>query len=147
MVPFRGIYDHTLDAKNRLTVPSRYRGALSEGAVLALPLDQQPCLGLWLPDRYAEYTERALAGLPPLSTKLSEMERFFFSGSQEVELDAAGRIMIPSTMREEAGIAKEVVVVGAGHRLEIWDRTRWAEHRPSLMQSVSEVTAGVDSAA
>ena len=54
MVPFRGTFDHTLDAKNRLTMPARYRAALAEGVVLAMPVDQQPCVGVWRPQQYDE---------------------------------------------------------------------------------------------
>lgn len=147
MVPFRGIHDHTLDAKNRLTVPARYRAALAQGGTLALPLDQEPYVGLWLPENYDEFTGRALAGLPPLSTKLAQMERFFYANSAPVELDAAGRVMIPPAFREKAGLAKDVVVVGAGFRLEVWGREQWAAQSVALSEHVAEVTAEVDSAA
>src|SRR6476659_9643811 len=69
LVLFRGTFDHTLDAKNRLTVPARYRAALADGVVLAEPVDQRPCVGVWRPDDYADYTSEALAQLPALSTK------------------------------------------------------------------------------
>ena len=59
MVPFRGTFDHTLDAKNRLTVPARYRAALAEGVVLAMPVDLKPCVGVWHPEEYERYSEHA----------------------------------------------------------------------------------------
>src|SRR3984885_1561513 len=132
MVPFRGTFDHTLDAKNRLTVPARYRASLAEGVVIAMPVDLKPCVGIWRPEDYERYTQRALAELPPLSPELSELERFFYGSSQDVELDAAGRIMLPGFLAEHAKLIREVVVVGAGDRLELWDRARWLEHRPTL---------------
>ena len=141
---FRGTFDHTLDAKNRLTVPARYRATLAEGVVMAMPVDLEPCVGVWRPQEYERYTERALAQLPPLSPRLAELERFFYGSSQDVELDAAGRIMLPSFLLEHAGLAKDVVVVGAGDRLELWDRDRWNEHRPTLLGGVAEITARVD---
>jgi MraZ protein len=147
VVPFRGTFDHTLDAKNRLTVPARYRSALAEGVVLAMPLDQKPCVGVWSPGEYETYTRRALAELPPLSPRLAELERFFYGSSQDADLDAAGRIMVPGFLGEHAELEKEVVVVGAGDRLELWNKLRWAEHRPMLLSGVAEVTAGVDDAA
>ena len=97
MGPFRGTFDHTLDAKNRLTVPARYRATLSEGVVLAMPVDQKPCVGVWRPEDYESYSQRALAELPPLSPRLAELERFFYGSSQDAELDAAGRIMVPGS--------------------------------------------------
>jgi len=144
MAPFRGTFDHTLDAKNRLTVPSRYRAALSEGVVLAMPVDLKPCVGVWRPEEYERYTQRALAELPPLSPRLTELERFFYGSSHDADLDAAGRIMVPSFLGEHAGLAREVVVVGAGDRLELWDRGAWNEHRLSLLGGIAQITAGVD---
>lgn len=144
---FRGTFDHTLDAKSRLTVPARYRAPLADGVVLAMPVDQQPCVGVWRPEDYERYTERALAELPPLSSKLAELERFFYGSSQDADLDAAGRIMVPSFLAEHAKLEREVVVVGAGDRLELWNRDRWAEHRPTLLGGVAEITAEVDSVA
>ena len=147
MVPFRRTFDHTLDAKNRLTVPARYRATLAEGVVLAMPVDQEPCVGVWRPEEYERYSKRALAGLPPLSSRLSEMERFFFGSSQDADLDAAGRIMIPGFLADHAKLQKDVVVVGVGERLELWDRGRWVEHQPALLGGVAEITASVDATA
>lgn len=141
---FRGTFDHNLDAKSRLTVPARYRATLSDGVVLAMPVDQQPCVGVWRPQDYESYTARALSELPPLSPKLAELERFFYGSSHDTELDAAGRIMLPSFLAEHAGLRKEVVVVGAGERLELWTKARWDEHRSALLSGVAEITAGVD---
>jgi MraZ protein len=147
VAPFRGTFDHTLDAKNRLTVPARYRATLAEGVVLAMPVDLKPCVGVWRPQDYETYTERALAELPPLSPRLSELERFFYGSSHDTELDAAGRIMVPGFLGEHASLQKDVVVVGAGDRMELWDRSSWAEHRTTLLSGVAEVTARVDDAA
>jgi len=146
VVPFRGTYDHTLDAKNRLTVPARYRAALSEGVVMAMPVDLKPCVGVWRPEDYESYTSRALAELPPLSPRLSELERFFYGGSHDSDLDAAGRIMVPTALRESANLAKDVIVVGVGDRLELWDKLAWGEHRTTLLSGVAEVTARVNDA-
>jgi MraZ protein len=146
VIPFRGTFDHTLDAKNRLTVPARYRAALSDGVVLAMPVDLEPCVGVWRPQEYEDYTRRALAELPPLSPRRAELERFLYGSSHEVELDAAGRIMVPGFLGQHARLDKDVVVVGVGERLELWDRGTWTEHRPALLDGVAEVTARVDDA-
>jgi MraZ protein len=146
LLPFRGTFEHTLDAKNRLTVPVKYRKALGDGALLAMPLDQKPCVAIWLPGEYDAYTQRAIEELPPLSPKRSELERFFFGNSQLVELDAAGRIMLPVFLIDHAALAKDVIVVGAGNRLELWGRTAWSEHQPALLGRVADITAHVDDA-
>jgi transcriptional regulator MraZ len=147
VAPFRGTFDHTLDAKNRLTVPARYRVVLAEGVVLATPIDLLPCIGVWRADEYEEYTRRALEGQPAVSAKRGELARFLYGGSHDVELDAAGRIMIPVPLRERAGLTKDVTVVGAGERLELWDAVTWSEHRDALQSSIAEVTARADDAA
>jgi MraZ protein len=144
VVLFRGTFDHTLDAKNRLTMPAKYRAALSEGVVLAVPVDLKPCVGVWRPEEYELYTKRALAELPPLSPRLAELERFFYGHSTEAELDAAGRIMVSSSLGEHAGLDRDVVIVGVGDRLELWDRSRWGEHRPALLSGVAQITGQVD---
>lgn len=144
MVLFRGTYDHTLDAKNRLTIPARYRAALADGVVLAIPVDMKPCVGVWRPEDYERYCQRALAEQRPMSSALSELERFFYGSSHDGELDAAGRIMVPGALGVHAELKKNVVVVGTGDRLEMWDEARWKEHQPTLMSGVAEVTARVD---
>jgi MraZ protein len=147
VAPFRGTFDHTLDAKNRLTVPARYRATLAEGVVLAMPVDLKPCVGVWRPEEYESYTRRALAELPPLSSRLTELERFFYGSSHDAELDAAGRIMVPGFLGEHARLVKDVIVVGVGDRLELWDKAAWNGHRSALLSGVAEVTARVDDAA
>jgi MraZ protein len=144
VVLFRGTFDHTLDAKNRLTMPAKYRASLAGGVILAVPVDLKPCVGVWRPQEYEEYTARALAELPPLSPRLSELERFFYGQSIEAELDAAGRVMVASNLAEHAGLERDVVIVGVGDRLELWDRTRWSEHRPELLSGVAAITGQVD---
>jgi len=112
-----------------------------------MPVDLKPCVGVWRPEDYERYTQRALAELPPLSPRLTELERFFYGSSQDTDLDAAGRIMVPGFLGEHAQLAKEVVVVGAGDRLELWDRETWAGHRTTLLGGVAQITAAVDTEA
>jgi MraZ protein len=147
LAPFRGTFDHTLDAKNRLTVPSRYRGALAEGVVLAMPPDRKPCITVWRPHEYERFSRAAIEALPPLSAARAELERFFYGNSHPVDLDAAGRVILPARLIEEAQLRKDVLVVGAGERLELWDPARWSEHLPALLGGVGEMTGRVDDTA
>ena len=147
MVHFRGTFDHTLDAKNRLTMPARYRSVLAGGIVLAMPVDQQPCVGVWRPQEYDEYSRRALEGLPSLSPRRAELERFFFGNSQDAELDAAGRVIIPAFLSEQAHLEKEIVIVGVGERLELWGKGQWGSHQAALLSGVAAITAIVDDTA
>ena len=136
---FRGTFDHSLDAKNRLTVPARFRAALSEGVVLAKALER--CVAIWTPSAYDEYTRSALAGFHPLSPEAQKLQRFFAANSFDTELDAAGRVMVPPFLVEHAGLSREVVVTGAGNAVELWDRATWADYNVALASDVSEITA------
>jgi MraZ protein len=138
-VAFRGTFDYTLDAKNRLTVPAKFRAALSEGVVLAKGIER--CVALWTPKAYDGYTQAALAEMNPLSPQAQKLQRFFSANSIDTELDSAGRVMVPSFLLEHAGLAKDVVVTGAGQWLEIWDRSAWAEYNAALSSDVSDITA------
>jgi transcriptional regulator MraZ len=144
---FRGTFDHSLDAKNRLTMPARYRGALADGVVLAMPVDLQPCVGVWRSQEYDAYSTRALAGLQPLSPRLAELERFFHGSSHDTELDSAGRIIVPARLSEHAQLGKEIVIVGVGDRLELWSKPVWQAHQSELLGGVAEITARVDDTA
>jgi MraZ protein len=135
---FRGTFEYSLDAKNRLTVPARFRAALSEGVVLAKGLER--CVALWTPKGYDEYTQASLAGFHPLSKQAQKLKRFFAANSLDTELDAAGRVGVPAFLLEHAGLSKEVVVTGSGDALEIWDRAHWADYNAALASDVDEIT-------
>lgn len=139
---FHGTFDHTLDAKNRLTVPSKFRSTLAGKVFLVKGADR--CLSVYPENTYTAMTSAALAGLNPLSAQARELSRFFYSNAMEVELDGAGRIMLPTRFMEHAGIAsREVVVAGAGACLELWDRTTWESYDADLAQRAPDLTASL----
>jgi len=142
---FRGTFDYTLDAKNRLTVPARFRAELAGGVVLAKGLER--CVALWTPAAYDEYTAASLAGLHPLSKEAQKLRRFFSANSLDTELDAAGRVMVPAFLLEHAALTKDVVVTGAGDSLEIWDRSTWATYNDALASDVDDITASLGNTA
>lgn len=138
---FRGTFEYSLDAKNRLTVPARFRAVLAEGVVLAKGLER--CVALWTPKGYDDYSEASLAGFHPLSKEAQKLKRFFAANSLDTELDAAGRVMVPAFLLEHAGLAKEVVVTGSGDALEIWDRAAWSDYNAALASQIDEITASL----
>jgi MraZ protein len=140
-VAFRGTFDYTLDAKNRLTVPAKFRASLADGVILAKGLER--CVAIWTPKEFDAYTTAALADMHPLSPQAEKLNRFFSANSLDAELDAAGRVMVPAFLLEHAGLQKDVVVTGAGSRLEIWDRATWADYNASLSSDVSDITAAL----
>ena len=141
---FRGTFDFTLDAKNRLTVPARFRAQLSDGVVLAKSFE--PCVALWTPNAYDLYTRASLEGLPPTGPRHRELSRFFAANAVDTELDAAGRVMLPPFLLDHGSLSREVVVTGAGDYLEIWDRGAWRDYNAQLAGRVNAITEALDDA-
>lgn len=140
---FRGTFDHTLDAKNRLTIPARFRAMLADGVVLAMQPDERRCFAIWRPDDYEHHTEQTLAGLPPSSPQVASLRRFFYGNSYESDVDGAGRVIVPPSLLEHAVLERDVVIAGAGPCLEVWDRIHWAEYNSTLFDQVGEMTASL----
>jgi MraZ protein len=136
---FRGTFDYTLDAKNRLTVPAKFRAALAEGVVLAKGIER--CVQVWTPDGYDEYTAAALSDVHPLSEQARKLNRFFSANSFDTELDSAGRVMVPAFLLEHGGLRKDVVVTGARDCLEVWDRGAWRSYNDALSSDVADISA------
>ena len=135
---FRGTFDYSLDAKNRLTVPAKFRAALAEGIVLAKGVD--PCIEVWSPKDFDARIAGALEGSNPLSADARRISAFFSAHSQDADLDSAGRVGVPSFLAEHAALDKEVVVIGAGECLQVWDRKAWAEFNANLAAEIGEIT-------
>ena len=138
---FHGTFDHTLDAKNRLTVPSKLRTAFAEGAFLVRSAEN--CISLYPSTTYSALTEAALSGLNPLSAQARELRRYFHSNASQVELDSAGRVMLAARQLEHAGIERDVVVIGAGECLELWDPSTWADYDQDLTARAPDITASL----
>lgn len=145
---FRGTFEHSLDAKHRLTVPAKYRAALAGGVVLAVSPETEPgtprSIAIWTPAAYETYTQAALAGLNPLSPRARELKRLLFANSHESELDSANRVMIPPSLMSYAELGREVVVTGAGECLEVWDRSTYTAYNEDALSRFSEIAASFD---
>jgi transcriptional regulator MraZ len=139
---FRGTFDYTLDAKNRLTVPAKFRAVLSEGVVLSKGVER--CVAVWTPSAYEAQTTVALRGSNPFSARAREANRFFAANSHEIDLDAAGRVMIPGFLMDHGGLQRDVVVIGAGDCLEVWDRANWSEYNEQLTGRINEITESLE---
>ncbi len=134
---FRGHYEHSLDAKNRLNVPAKFRPSFSGGVVLAKALE--PCVAVWAPDTFERWTESFLSNLNPVSPERRKLTRYFAGSSFDAELDSAGRVTLNQALLEHAGIQKEVVIVGNLDHLEIWDRDRWNDDQQALNAEVAGI--------
>ncbi len=147
MIAFRGTFEHALDAKHRLTIPSKFRALLAGGVVLAASMETAETaprsMSIWTPEAYDEYTTAVLTGLNPLSPKARDLKRFFFNYSHDTELDSAHRVMIPPMLMEYAGLGKDVVVTGSGECLEVFDRVAYASYSNDVLTRVPDIAASL----
>ncbi|HXH96639.1 MAG TPA: division/cell wall cluster transcriptional repressor MraZ [Gaiellaceae bacterium] len=132
-----GEYEHTIDDKNRLTLPARFRGAFAEGIVVTRGMDG--CLNAYAPSEWAGVVEARLASLHPLSKEGRRMHRFFFSGASEGSIDKQGRVSIPAALIQHAKLGRDVVVAGVNDHLEIWDRAAWQRELAEVEGSAEDV--------
>jgi MraZ protein len=132
-----GEYEHTLDDKNRLTLPARFRQAFTEGIVVTRGMDG--CLFAYTREDWERLVQTRLATLDPLSKEGRQMQRFFFSGAAETELDKQGRVGVPGALLQHAKLGRDVVVAGVNDHLEIWDRDAWRRELAEVEGSAEHV--------
>ncbi len=116
---FFGEYVHTIDAKGRVIIPAKLREALGDDFIIAKGLDS--CLAVYPRDQWNQL-EAKLQALPMNQPETRAFARFFFAGAMEGEVDKQGRVMVAPHLRAYAKLQKDVVIAGAGNRLEIWDK-------------------------
>ena len=143
---FRGRYQHTIDPKGRLSVPARFRDVLAQydGALIVVPnehsLEVHP-LEEW------EQLENRINEKSAFDPEVRKLGRLYVSRAKDVPLDAAGRVLLPADSRQQAGLVKDVTLVGPGRRFfEVWDRGRFEEYErtngdalPTLFERLSQL--------
>lgn len=134
-VVFRGVSELVLDAKGRLAIPARHRDGLVSGGEgrLVITADHGGCLLIY-PIRAWEPIQAQLMGLSSFDDTIRSLQRLIVGHADDVDLDAAGRILIPPALRRYAGLDKRVVLVGQGQKLELWDEARW---QAQIAQSIA----------
>jgi len=149
---FRGSNEINMDAKGRMAVPSRYRDALlaqGDGQLVATIDIEDRCLLLYPLPAWQEI-ETQIARLPTFNPDTRRLQRLLIGHARELDLDGNGRVLIPPELRTYAGLEKQVVLVGQGHRFELWSADNWGVRReewlaeaaggraiPAEMQSLS----------
>ncbi|HZX60723.1 MAG: division/cell wall cluster transcriptional repressor MraZ [candidate division NC10 bacterium] len=124
---FIGRFPHTIDEKGRLSIPSRFRQALKQRKQRILVLtDFDTCVTAYPLDVWARLEEK-IQNQSNFEKDVRAFLRLFYSGAGETPVDGQGRILIPPQHREKAGLRRDVVIVGALNRIEIWDRERWEQ--------------------
>ncbi len=132
---FMGEYNHSIDAKGRMIVPSKFREQLGEEFVITKGFDG--CLYGYTKEEWKNIEEK-FRDVTLTSKDARKFLRFFFSGAASCEVDKQGRILIPPVLREYAGLDKEVVTAGVFQRIEIWDKDRWADNNYDDMDEIAE---------
>lgn len=131
-----GEFQHNIDAKGRIIVPSKFRDQLGDSFVVTRGLDQ--CLFVYPMEEWSILEEK-LKKLPLTKKDARAFTRFFFSGAVECEIDKQGRINIPQSLRNYAGIEKECVVIGVSNRIEIWSSEQWESYVTDSEESFAEI--------
>lgn len=123
---FRGVTQLSLDAKGRLAVPAKYRSELASfcAGCLIITVDPSKCLLIY-PQPAWEPIEKEINKLPSFDPMTRKLQRLLVGNASDVEMDTAGRILIPPPLREFADLSKDVVLVGQGAKFELWDETQW----------------------
>ena len=131
-----GEHEHSLDDKNRLTLPAKLRAAFEDGVVVTRGLDG--CLFAYPRPAWEQLADR-IKSLDPLAEGSRVMQRHFFAGAAQGELDKQGRMVLPPALIDHAGLNREITVAGVHDHLEIWDRTKWGQQLHEVEGSAEDV--------
>ena len=136
-----GEYEHTIDAKGRLSMPAKLRRDMGEAFIVTKGLDG--CLFGFSKSEWANF-EAKLKTLPLTQKNARNFVRFFLSGAMECELDKQGRFLIPGNLRDAATLEKEVVIIGVGTRIELWNKDKWKEYSSEENNSADDIAENMD---
>ena len=132
-----GGFDHKIDKKGRVFIPSAFRDELGESFIISRGIYGKRCLCVYSAEEWSKLVEK-IGTLP--GTKSSTVKRFLYDGAFKVEFDTQGRILVPPTLREYAGFDSEVHIIGMDTNLEIWDTSLWSnENEQNTLESISAV--------
>lgn len=139
---FRGSFEHTVDEKGRVSIPSKFRDVLvklEDDRLVATKfiLNSRRCLDVY-PQIEWDRFEEELKSKPRFEETFLKLENFYFSNAQDCTLDKQGRILLPSVLREYAGLKKEVVFTGAREKFRIWDKDAWQKLNEEAEQFLAE---------
>ncbi len=133
---FLGEFHHTLDAKGRVSMPSKFRTQMTGSVVIVKGFEN--CLYVYPSEAYDSFLSGLLAR-EDFDPRIRQLRRRFTAGAVEVELDTAGRVSLPPKLREHAGLAKDVAITGTGNRIEIWDAETWSAYEGEIEQNAEDL--------
>ncbi|MFH1094492.1 MAG: division/cell wall cluster transcriptional repressor MraZ [Candidatus Omnitrophota bacterium] len=145
---FYGEFEHSLDRKNRIIIPAKFREALKDSFVEKFYITRglDGCLFIFTEEEWKKQEQR-FKSLSFTSPDARKFNRMFFSGASEIICDRQGRILIPQYLRTFADIQKDVVIIGVSNRIEIWGKTRWKdfyENTRDTYEDTAEKLMGLD---
>ncbi len=132
---FIGTYDHSLDPKGRVILPRKFRDELGQEMVFTKGIER--CLYLFPLAEFAAFADK-LRTLPLTERPSRDFVRVFVAGASQETADSQGRVVIPQVLRDYAGLAKDVVVVGQLSRIELWDKGEWERYMPAAQAAYSD---------
>lgn len=138
---FLGEYEYKIDPKGRVAIPPRFRGEFWEGIVLARGLER--CIIAYPPPLWKETAERFDA-LPITRSRERRIGRVIFATAFSLELDEQGRVVLPPSLREHAGIKETVVIAGINNYLEIWSKEQWEEEQALMQEQAWQIAEGME---
>lgn len=133
---FIGEYEHSVDAKGRVIMPAKLRDDIGEKFIVTKGLDG--CLFAYSITEWTNF-EGKLKTLPLTNKNARDFVRFFLSGAVECEIDKQGRFLIPGNLREYATLEKEIIIIGVGTRIEIWNKEEWKKYSSDENISADEI--------
>ncbi len=136
-----GTYEHKIDSKARIVLPSKFREELGESVFATIGIDK--CVSLYSPEEWRKMMER-LQELSFSKSKSRGLLRLMLSSAHELPLDGAGRILLPPVLREYAEFFQEVVFVGVSDHVEMWDKEKWNDYRKQVLDDLPEIAEGVE---
>ncbi len=141
---FYGEYLHSLDKKNRLIIPSRFRDAIKEMAIEKLYVTRglDECLFIFAEAEW-KAQENKFKAMPFTKREVRKFKRMFFSGAAEAVPDKQWRILIPDYLKEYASLTKSVMIIGVSNRIEVWDRKKWEEFYKISKENYEEIAEGL----
>ncbi|MEM7135390.1 MAG: division/cell wall cluster transcriptional repressor MraZ [Myxococcota bacterium] len=131
---FRGRYEHSIDAKGRTSVPSRFREVMSarDDSQVVLTTGLDACLVAYPMGEWIQFEER-LAALPQFDPEVVMLRRIYVSGAVECDIDKVGRLLIPAALRKHAGLKRDALWAGMGRHIELWSKATFESLRENAL--------------
>lgn len=138
----KGEFSHNIDPKGRLIIPVKFRDDLGENFVITKGMEH--CLYIY-PEKEWEAFEKILSSLPTTTNKMARDYAYFFQGSAtDGDLDKQGRTLVPLNLRNYAHLDKEVIFIGLGKRVEIWDKARWIARNTEVEDNIEDIASKME---